>query len=166
MKTSYYCNPSSDCRVNTVYKDINPYTTVNNRQQTDAGSELQQATRLLSGRGRVLVEVGEGRHRREGFLQAKSQLGRSSYHVYLAFSGQSGQLDVRTGCLGRFICGQKTSSVNQAGRHGSTEHRTTVDKDVSVTVRVGDTFSTLPRPGAFNIFIGGQVGSNQVCMEA
>lgn len=102
-----------------------------------------QATRLLSGRGRVLVGVGGCRHRRRGFLQAKSQLGRSSYHVYLAFSGQSGQLDVRAGCLDRFIRRQETSSVDQAGWHGSTEHSTTVDKDVFMTVWVGDIFSTL-----------------------
>lgn len=98
----------------TVYVGINPYTTVNNRQQTDAGLELQQATRRLSDRGRVLVGVGGCRHRRGGFLQAKSQQGTSSYHVYLAFSGQSWQLDVRSGCLDGFICGQETSSVNQA----------------------------------------------------
>lgn len=73
-----------------------------------------QATRLLSGRGRVLVGVGGCRHRRGGFLQAKSQLGRSSYHVYLAFSGQSGQLNVRAGCLDGFIRRQEASSVDQA----------------------------------------------------
>lgn len=60
--------------------------------------------------------VGGYRHKRGGFLQAKSQLGRSSYHVNLAFSSQGGQLDVRAGCLDGFICRQETSSVNQTGR--------------------------------------------------
>ncbi len=93
---------------------IKTHTTVNNRQQTDAGLGPQQATRLRSGRGRVSVGDGGSRHRRGGFLQAKGQLGRSSYHVYLAFIGQSGQLDVRASCLDRFISRQETSSIDQA----------------------------------------------------
>lgn len=104
-----------------MYVGINPYTTVNNRQQTDAELGLQQATRFLSGKGRVLVGVGGCRHMRGGFLQAKSQLGRSSYHIYLAFSSLSGQLDVRGGCLGRFIRGQETSSVDQAEKDRNKE---------------------------------------------
>lgn len=84
--------------------------TVNNRQQTDAGLGLQQATRFLSGTERVLVAVTGCRHGRGGFLQCKS----SSYHIYLAFSGQGGQLDVSTASLGRLICRQETPSVNQA----------------------------------------------------
>lgn len=119
--TTYFNMWTFDCS-NTVYVEINPYTTVNNRQQRDAGLGLLQATRLLSGRGRVVVGVGEYRHKGGGFLQAKSQLGRSSYHVNLAFSSQSGQLDVRAGCLDRFICRQETSSVNQTGN--KTETRT------------------------------------------
>lgn len=88
-------------------------------------------------------------------------------HVYLVFSGQGGQLDVGSAGLGGFVCRQETSSVDQTGWHGSTEHRAAVDKDVFMTVWVGDIFcSTLPWPGAFNVFISGQVGSNQVCMEA
>lgn len=33
---------------------------------------------------------------------------------------------------------------DEPGWHGSTEHSTTVDKDVFMTVWVGDIFSTLP----------------------
>ena len=106
---------TADCNVNTVYIWINLYATVNNRQQRDAGSGLQQATRRLSGRGRVLEGVGGCRHKKGGILQATSQLRRSSYHIYLAFIGQSWQLDVRGGCLDSFIRGQETSSVDQAG---------------------------------------------------
>lgn len=117
-------------------------STTGSRQTLALGP--QQATRLQSGTGRVLVGDGGCRHRRGGFLQAKSQLGRSSYHIYLALIGQGGQLDVGASCLHRFICRQETSSVNQAGWHGSTEHSAAVDTDVFMTVWIGDIFSTLP----------------------
>lgn len=54
------------------------------------------------------------RHRRRGFLQVKSQLSGSSYHVYLAFGGQGGKLDVGAAGLGGLIRGQEPSSVDQA----------------------------------------------------
>lgn len=47
-----------------------------------------------------------------GKLQVKNHLRRSSYHVYLAFIGN---LDVRSGSLGRLVCREEPSSVNQAG---------------------------------------------------
>lgn len=64
-----------------------------------------------------MVGVGVNRHNRGGFLQAKSQLGRSSYHVNLAFCGHGGQLDVSGGRLDGLVLGQETSSVNQTNRN-------------------------------------------------
>lgn len=37
------------------------------------------------------------------------------------------------------------------GWHGAAEHSATVDENVFVTVRVGDVFSALPRPRAFDL---------------
>lgn len=149
-----------------AWTGIHPDSTVYNGQRQVAGLGQRQATRLLSGRGGVVVGVGVNRHNRGGFLQAKSQLGRSSYHVNLAFCGHGGQLNVSGGRLDGLILGQETSSINQTGWHGSTEHSATVDKNVFMTVWVGDIFSTLSWPRAFNVFISGQVGGHKVCMEA
>lgn len=64
-----------------------------------------------------MVGVGVNRHNKGGFLQAKSQLGRSSYHVNLAFCGHGGQLNVSGGRLDGLILGQETSSINQTNRN-------------------------------------------------
>lgn len=94
---AFHCIP-------TVYVGINPYA----REQQAAnrcwgGWGLQQAT-ILSCKGRVVVGVGGCR--------PKSQLGRSSYHVNLAFRSHGGQLDVPAGCLDGFVRGQESSSVD------------------------------------------------------
>lgn len=110
-------------------------------QQADVGGV--QAARLLSGRGGVKVDSGDSGTREEDSCKSKSSLGRPSYHVYLALGGQRGKLDVCGARLGRLVRWKEASPVNQAGWHGCTQHRTTVDTDVSVAVRVGDVFSAL-----------------------
>lgn len=67
-----------------------------------AGNKVSVRHRKRFG-GSQRVQAQEG-----GFLQCKS----SSYHVYLAFRGRGGQLDVRAACLRRLICGQETPSVD------------------------------------------------------
>lgn len=76
--------------------------------------------------------TGGCRNKRGEFLKAKRLLRGSSYHVRLAFGGQSRELDVGAASLDGFICGQETSSVDQAGTE-QTEGRSKLSFNLNIS---------------------------------